>query len=294
MSAEDFFKPWEVDANNWKDALEKIGAIQSRAGDQRTLTWRGVTNAKYPLHSSLFREILKRTNSNPEEADLVNFETEVLKKARKYWRFDNLSALETMAHIQHFGGPTRLLDVSFNPLVALWFAVEEKHNEEDDEDGRLIIFDVTGRDINLDSKWGSYELPWEKLNSPSWRKELPHVWRPPSYNERIPAQNSAFLLGGIPQVATGGNAKYRKAPGDGVKAGTWSAEEVRSFTSVTLSMNTFARDVQKRATPTFTFRISAAGKSEIRANPEKNYGFNVASIYPDLFGLAQHGANLFS
>ena len=66
---------------------------------------------------------------------------------------------------------------------------------------------ATDRQIELDTRWGGHSLPWASAPSDTWRRGLPLVWRPPSYNDRIPAQNSAFLIGGVPQVYAGDNAK---------------------------------------------------------------------------------------
>jgi FRG domain len=185
---ENFFKPWETVADGWTSSLESIQNILTIATQKRDLVWRGVGKSSYALHSSLYRRFMAANSIPPDEQALVKFETDLLHTARKRWRFDNLTALEIFAHVQHYGGPTRLLDVSFNPLVALWFAVEQKFDEggkpEPDTDGRLFIFDVTSRQIDLDATWGNYELPWMK--SPSkWSNGLPMVWRPPSYNDRI-------------------------------------------------------------------------------------------------------------
>ena len=93
----------------------------------------------------------------------------------------------------------------------------------------------------------------------------------------------------MPQVQAGDNAKYRKGPGNAATAGLWTIDEVRRATSVTLSMNSLDRRPQSGAKPTFTLRIKAGGKPEIRSVLEHHYGLNASSIYPDLFGLANHG-----
>lgn len=293
--AEDFFDPWQRVVSSWEAALAEINNILYVAGNKRDMAWRGVHNASFALHSSLYRRFVDTRGTVPDEADLLRFELELLRRSRTSWRFDNLAALELLAHLQHYGGPTRMLDVTFNPLIALWFAVEQKFdrsgNELPDEHGRIFAFDVTGRQISLDETWGARDLPWATAPSSTWRNGLPMVWRPPSYNDRIPAQNSAFLIGGVPSVRSGDNAKYRKTPGNGSISGLWNVDEVRRSTSVTMSMNSLDNRAQRRSTPTYTLKIDKAGKPEIRSVLEKSFGFNTSTIYPDLFGLANNAAN---
>jgi hypothetical protein len=295
---EAFFQPWETMVANWAQAQDGINKIIGLASGSkpRNLVWRGVHDATYPLHSSLYRRIFVKTGTPPEEKDVVSFEQKLLKRCRENWRFDNLNALEMLAQIQQHGGPTRLLDVTFNPLIALWFAVEQKYDEygtpQKDLDGRIFAFDVTNRQIELDDTWGKRDLPWTTAPHANWRRGLPNLWRPPSYNERIPAQNAAFLVGGVPLVGRGDNARYyRKGPGDGTSRGTWSKVDVGRSISVTVKMNSLHRKLRDKATPTFTLRIAGNKKQEIRTVLERNFGYNSSSLYPDLFGLATYGAN---
>lgn len=295
MSANDFFIPWEAFAHGWVSSRDNIEDIINISSSSRDLVWRGVSNASYPLHSSLYRKLLNKFGVPPTEAQMVSAETRILRVARNSWRFDNLSALEIFAQIQHYGGPTRLLDVTYNPLIALWFAVEEKFDEHGsplpDVDGRLFAFDASRSQLKLDETWGGYDLPWKTGEIEDWSTKLPGLWRPPEYNPRISAQNSGFLLGGVPKVMKGANARYRKGPGDGLSLGTWNINQVRLATSVTLSMNTIDRRPQARSTPTFTLRISAGGKAEIRKVLEQHFGYSSASLYPDMYGLAKYGTS---
>ncbi|MFI5497296.1 FRG domain-containing protein [Actinoplanes sp. NPDC051859] len=295
MNADAFFSPWERLAAGWSECQEQINNIIKIATPDRELAWRGVVDASWPLHSSLYRRFIRANGHPPDEPDLVSFEERLLTDCRRRWRYDNLGALETLAHLQHYGGPTRLLDVSFNPLITLWFAVEQKRNAAGqplpEVNGRIFAFDTTDRHIALNEGWGGYALPWSYSPGDHWRRDLPYVWWPPSYNERIPAQNSAFLVGGVPQVHSGGNMKYRKTPGDGAVGGTWTIDEVRAVSSVTIAMTSLARNPRIGSRPTFTIRINAAEKSELRQILEDRFGYNAASVYPDLFGLAQYGAD---
>ena len=60
------------------------------------------------------------------------------------------SALDYLVQMQHYGLPTRLLDVSMNPLVALYFACEETGSNR--RDGAVCLFTVPeGRVKHYDS-----------------------------------------------------------------------------------------------------------------------------------------------
>ncbi len=205
--AEQFFAGWEETVDTWDKVSKTINDINDLTAKEGTIdwVWRGVGNAKHPIHSSLYRRILSEIGRAPREDDVVKIEEKILNRSREQWRFDDLSALQTFAQIQHHGGPTRLLDVTFNPFVALWFAVQPKYSETDidkryDLDGRLFAFIVPDDHIQLNKVWGSRALPWNKQGSYKWKADTSYFWRPPSYNERIPAQNSAFIISGVPRA----------------------------------------------------------------------------------------------
>jgi hypothetical protein len=213
---DEYLREYECVISDWKSAVDLINGVID--GNQtlgtRKLAWRGLANSKFWPDHSLYR-LLQKRNANlsgpeagrpPFEVDLRKFESELLNQARSRWRFDHFSALEIFARIRHYGGPTRLLDVTFNPLIALWFAVEKQFDEAGQTlpeiDGRLFAFDVTDGEISLDPDWSGRELPWESaalVRTREFNQDEPHwIWKPPSYNDRIPAQNSAFLIGRVP------------------------------------------------------------------------------------------------
>lgn len=59
----------------------------------------------------------------------------------------NTSLVRLIAELQHYGAKTRLLDITRNPLIALYFATEGK----DDSPGYLYIYEVGESDEKFDT-----------------------------------------------------------------------------------------------------------------------------------------------
>lgn len=111
------------------EAVRTISAYQAATGTR--FIWRGVGDADWGLHSRLVRAYQDKFSGQiPTETQLRKFEQEVLDEARD-WGLDwhgtggRLTTLELLAGLQHYGVPTRLLDFTYNPLIALWFAAED-------------------------------------------------------------------------------------------------------------------------------------------------------------------------
>ena len=114
------------------DALEQLGAPE----EGYTRFFRGHSNAaKYKLEPSIYREDNKyyRNEDNIIRDAIINNPDEFSDK-------DTL--FDTLVKLQHYGYPTRLLDLTSNPLVAAYFTVRNG-----DEDGEIIIFDIPNNDI---------------------------------------------------------------------------------------------------------------------------------------------------
>jgi len=297
-TASSYFGAWERVVTGWDSLIAELAHVEDIAGG-RALVWRGVHDASYGLVSSAYRW-LKRTNGrNPTEAQLTSFEQALITTARRTWPDRGGSALETLAHIQHYGGPTRLLDVTHEPMVAAFFATETKfddaHKRKTDVDGRLFAFDAS-RSIGLEGVWGSRALPWGDPTTPivGWREQVPFVWDPPSaLNERVAAQRGAFLVGGIPSLPKGQNSRYR--PPGAWQAGnmkTMPTSTVRDLTSVSLWMTNLDKKTRPTSFATYTLRITQSAKEEIRGRLRADRDFHHGTMYPDLYGLATFGANL--
>jgi hypothetical protein len=279
------------------------------------LVWRGARSASWGIHSSLFRHLCrvngvkppeekpKHKQLYPDEEQMVAAEREILRTARTDWRFDGMSALETFARIQHAGGPTRLLDVTKNPYIAAWFAVEADAGT-DHEDARLMAFatrPVAGKGkspiqdpvIQLDAEWGVRAPAWHALADATARQGADwgtgaqrRLWVPPNYDPRILAQNAAFLLDGVPISTSGINAYFKNAEGK-----YWSKADLLASASIfvkTANPHLKPSSNKKNLAPTFTFRVTAAAKRPIREFLETRFGFTKSYIYPDVSKLAEH------
>jgi hypothetical protein len=270
---------------------QTISRYQAATGTR--FAWRGVADADWPLHSALVRRYIKRFRAFPSEAQLRALEQEVIDEARA-WNLDwhaaggRLSALELLAAMQHFEVPSRMLDFTFNPMIALWFAVE-KHDERP---GRVFAVDIAGRQVSPSD--AVLANPWW-LSVPagtvtSWATQA-WVWTPPPLEPRIARQEACFVMGGIPSTF----------PARNVRKGTgWRllrADEIRECMSLPFQLITYGRASSSAVggrprgprpkASAFTVRID--NKEVIRRDLEQAFGYSPRSLFPDIPGLRRYG-----
>src|SRR5271163_551308 len=133
MDTAAFFRPWEKEISSFDEINDVLADVfEARIAEGRRFAWRGMVCGEWALHSSLYRRHLCSTAGPkaPDERSLSALEDEVLVEVHR-WGLHNgargrLSIFEQLATLQHFGAPTRLIDVTLNAYVGLWFAVEQK------------------------------------------------------------------------------------------------------------------------------------------------------------------------
>lgn len=71
--------------------------------------------------------------------DFKSYEHDIFKDTLKYKKadFNDLKTFQILAKMQHYGIPTRLVDVTVDKLTALYFAVE---NYEDKSDSIVYVY----------------------------------------------------------------------------------------------------------------------------------------------------------
>ena len=128
----------EVVIESLSDYINKIKRINSEFEDNDVIVYRG-ENQEYstPCVPNLFRQ--NRTKEN------YFFEKNLLDEMVANKLTDGESYLIKAVDAQHGGLPSRLLDVTYDCLVALYFAItpsyKEKENIDDDKNGVVYVFD---------------------------------------------------------------------------------------------------------------------------------------------------------
>lgn len=136
------------------DAILRM-SIAAKNGKRR-VAWRGQADSRWGLQSKLHRELLS-LRAKVGEDSIAKKEKELLKGLREWGLHTRapsgrLSVLYQLAMLQHFGTPTRLIDISFNANVAAFFATET----HDELDGRIFAIDINDRmigDSPIFRKW---------------------------------------------------------------------------------------------------------------------------------------------
>lgn len=221
--------------------VKAVAEIPLKSG--RTRFFRGHSDKnKYRLEPSVYRK-----------STLINNEEKLIQEAIIRCPDDlpsSLTFFETLVRLQHYSLPTRLLDLTANALVALYFACRHKEKTE----GEVIVFDIPNDQIkyydsdtvavisNIAKRSADFDmatLPTDKVrfnehneisrllhdikrDKPAFR----HLIEPSDLrrivavrtrldNARIARQDGAFLLFGI----DGKKSNSAKVPNDWIVCG---------------------------------------------------------------------------
>ena len=147
------------------DSLQKyIDLLQKqlRSEDEK-LFYRGQSDCSYRLVPSLFRKDEWKENE-------CRMYQELISRCPSDILYSN-SYIERLAIMQHYGLPTRLLDVTQNPLIALYFACESNPNRR----GEVITFNINKNEIEYSYSEKAELLSTLPLLSYDMQKELYNI-----------------------------------------------------------------------------------------------------------------------
>lgn len=221
--------------------------------DADTGVWffRGQKDARFAFNSTLYRRLLHASDDNllakrPSEHEkaMLKAEVSLLKKAREIGIGRGLTALETLTLLQHHGSPTRLIDITSDWKVALFFACES----DDDRDGRVFFIKIDAKtwddfpkadDTNPQAEhpvWQNYREKFSETGGLvprySWLSGTWPILLPFS-DPRMISQRGFFLVGGVPSPKGASNLYTSRCPDCGMRFCKCPGSEVlpRSETS---------------------------------------------------------------
>jgi hypothetical protein len=170
-----------------------------------TGVYRGASEADAPLLTTLDRlggTEPPHTKSDLEEHVMRNY----IRYARPHSRGASANDWEELFSAQHHGVPTRLLDWTYSPLVAAFFATRPTDAEERARavwrlDWQQIhrVFRFPGvallpRDLDALFEAGGHTSPWQLFTRDREATPFACVVEPPSLDERIVAQAAVFTM----------------------------------------------------------------------------------------------------
>ncbi|MCT2224093.1 FRG domain-containing protein [Microbacterium paraoxydans] len=289
-----FFGKHAVTVRSIDQFLHVIATIQSNYSGRR-LVWRGQQNAAWPVQSSLHRHLVEMEGSDGSEEHLVDYEQRAFAVASQ-WGIPTTPAMSFLSLLQHNGAPTRLLDVSVDPNVASWFAVEPGPKLES-KAARVVVWAL--KKSTPDFPTENATPFWHEWDSEDLRRKLDWgtgtsmwPWFPPAAgNDRMRAQRAGFLIGASSIVTTPVADLYSEYFGE-----QWNTTEIANATSFLgvpvpydrrPSQHAAIPKDLRRFVPFVTIHIPPSFKPTLRYYLEETAGLSTATIYPDLMGLVK-------
>jgi hypothetical protein len=249
------------------DLLQAVGRISTYSSEARYV-WRGQPDLTWTLNPGLVRRLQEhgRWNGPVTESQLRGHEMQLLASGRAAGYGRTIGDVELLAILQHHGAATRLLDVSSDPMVAMWFAVENQSLSS--KDGALFAINIS----NAEPIGGTEERRWNEILD-SMKPEVIGFYEPPGADERIKVQRGRFVFSKL----TGSEPHELSLP---IDTKNWDeARRERFFDQ--------ARGSGRPVPPSIlVLKIPGRIKPRLLKLLENSYGYTSETMFPDLGGFA--------
>ena len=195
----------EVEIRSVEELIEKLNKLPNN------FIYRGHANADWPLQSSLERIIGSKWSAAEakkfEEYSISQFQSKFHLYDRENVKPD--SKLAWLSIMQHYGVPTRLLDFTESPYVAIYFALEA-YSPQTRSDFAIFALDyleimdrsikhINSKDNTFnETRFSVYERQDEIFDKVVDRFAYDIAWiaEPKQLNARLDRQAGSFLLSG--------------------------------------------------------------------------------------------------
>ena len=196
-----------VEISSLADYINQIDAI---IDSKKSYLYRGQGNETWRITSSAYRRLVSSSENLGREDNLLpyplrdlyqNYLLEIIDeiKLRYPSTYRDLSALECMAHLQHNRVATGLIDFTFAPLVALWFACTHENIN-----GKVIVLENDSEKIEEITTVEQLQQDlavFFPIDQEDWYLWSPTLDSQIVETQRLIMQQSVFLFG-LPEIDT--------------------------------------------------------------------------------------------
>ncbi|EMY36010.1 blue (type1) copper domain-containing protein [Arthrobacter crystallopoietes BAB-32] len=278
---------WALEPADVFELWNLIGQIGFRPGYIGKVLWRGLPSDSFEVKSSIIRQ-LESEQIVVSEDEVAHRERQYLENARRWGigitEYGRVPDLHLLSMLQHHGVPTRLIDVSYNPMTALWFACSDPRYL--DEPGVLVSMTVSDSKI-----FWTTDLPHGQASSigiveqAQLRAALQYsedhkqavLVEPRVRDARMTVQEGLFLTSSVPS-----------APSDGPVQGFPAGPDMPVYVD---ALKLDPQDVDYPNTgPTgvqvMGIVLTPEVKSQMSLYLSRNFNRSTRTMYPDMSGYA--------
>ncbi len=181
-----------------KNVVDYIRAIIALTSDEKQkFIFRGQPSTKYEVSSGAYRIISEAKNCREVKAEEIKRYHQLLLQMVHKINCDeerqlSSSPFELLAVLQHGGAKTGLIDFSYNPLVALFFACLKDDKSENDDGVVYYVkkskFAIINNDCTIENIF-AHDDEWYN-----------YILDPVAFNTRILSQQGCFIIPNIGRI----------------------------------------------------------------------------------------------